>query len=184
MTDCLSVFLKACAGRSGSGFWLSRILGFGASVWLQWSPELLGKGKSDTCGIGLGLPGGPDEQACLGSRKHIDFLAKGINRWRLGLLDLIRDGKIPPKPTQSKGLSPSLVLVDYKSSLRQFPLTQIMQFAAIYRPFGGRRLRHSQPLDTPRALPACLLGARAARFRGILAHADALCFILVPGCRF
>lgn len=130
-------------------------------MWLQWSPELLGKGRSDTCGIGLRLPGGPDEQACLGSWKHIDFLARGIDRWRLGLLDLIRDGKIPPKPTQSKGLSPPpLVLVDYKSSLRQFPLPQIMQFAAIYRPFGDR-LRHSQPLDTPRALRVFLeLGPR------------------------
>lgn len=36
-------------------------------------------------------------------------------------------------------------LGEYKSSLRQFALTQIMRFAAIYRPFGDMRLRQAMP---------------------------------------
>lgn len=43
------------------------------------------------------------------------------------------------------------VLVGYKSSLVRFAPTQIMRFAAIYRPFRDTRLRRRRPLDTARA---------------------------------
>lgn len=84
-----------------------------------------------------------------------------------GSRGLLAEGKCP-RPIRPKGLFLPAVLVGYKSSLEQFAPTQIMRFAAIYRPFRDTRLRRRQPRDTTRAVPDARSPGRAgsARFGG------------------
>lgn len=111
--------------------------------------EALGAGPAWAPGQSLGLRGHRRPASTHGSR---GLLAKGKC----------------PRPTRPKGLFLPAVLVSYKSSLGQFAPTQIMRFAAIYRPFRDTRLRRRQPRDTTRAVPDAGSPGRAgsARFGG------------------